>query len=96
MVFVAPSKFFIFLPGDEDDKPSITAEMPAEFHEAIQNAKDTDEVTEETVTTVRTQLGFFNLPLLKPGMIKVRALRNDYLVRLGAVQIMAQNTEAAN
>jgi len=39
MVFVAPSKFFIFLPGDEDDKPSITAEMPAEFHEAIQNAQ---------------------------------------------------------
>ena len=100
-VLVPPSKIFVFLPGDEDEKPSVVADLPqAQIEELIAKNPSADPITDETVTAFRGQIGMLNLPLMQAGMIKVRAVRNDCLVRLGAIKVVAlppsQQKEAAN
>jgi hypothetical protein len=90
---ILPITFWIFLPGDAEDKPSIIAEMP---HEA---AIDFGKVfaqkveTEETFVTLYSQFALTPLHIAQPGILKVRAVRGDQLIRLGGLVIMPAPVE---
>ncbi len=80
--FVSPSKLFVFLPGDEDDKASIEAEIdPA----SVPNLPD--DPNPNAVMAVNAILLLSPLTIKEAGHIKVRAVRGDGLVRLGAIEI---------
>lgn len=90
--FIPPKGFFIFLPGDEDDNPSITAEMPADVAQKLDRMSENAD--EDSIVTARFRANFAGLPLAKPGLIKVRAERDGELIRLGALRFAAQRDEA--
>src|SRR5438105_1290328 len=97
--FVTPIKFWIFLPGDPDDKPSIEAELPEEAtKEAIAGAlklASSNLEPNNAFATIHSNFSFSNLTIQQPGLLKVRAVRGDELIRLGTVLIEAAVPQAA-
>ena len=95
---VMPIKINVFLPGDPDEKPSVQAEMPPE---ATQQAIDSAEALASRANTeaasgfvtANMQLALTPLNISQPGLIKVRAVRGDELIRLGTLAVEAA-TEA--
>jgi hypothetical protein len=93
---IKPIQFAIFLPTDSDDKPSILLQIPDEqTDQAIAKsgylAKDL--ALSEDKNPVYVGLGshttFSPFIIPSPGLIKVRAIRNDKLVRLGSLAVYA-------
>lgn len=80
--FIPPTKFLIFLPGDEAEPSAEYLVDPKHMDAALERAKT--EPTEHGILTAQAQVIFSPLVLKVPGEIKVRALRGDNeLVRLG-------------
>ena len=96
--FIAP-KFVIFLPGDDENKPSIEAELPPEVSEgSLENVKRLHAENVEprnAFATVIANFNFGNLPIPKPGLLKVRVARGQELFRLGTIVIEAAPAPAA-
>jgi hypothetical protein len=90
-VFLAPLKFVVFLPSDPDDKPSIVAELPEQATtEALANAEKRKSVSMDpsnTYASVYLNFNFAMLPITKSGSLKVRAVRENNLFRLGSLKI---------
>jgi hypothetical protein len=88
---VLPIKFWIFLPGDAEDKPAVIAEMPDDYVKA-QIAEGAEFAQKHgpqmAFATVHTQFGFAPFIVSQPGFLKVRALRGDRLIRLGSLDIV--------
>src|ERR1700730_17425735 len=89
---VLPVKFWIFVPGDPDEKPSIEAGMPEEAAEqTIANVKTMAAAAQGTIqqpyATLFSQMILTPFPIREPGILKVRAVRGDRLIRLGALRI---------
>jgi hypothetical protein len=89
--FITPN-FWVFLPGDPDDKPSLTSEMPEEAArqalERVQNSAlpvDKGHIYANTVTNFMFQ----SVPIKTSGLIKVRAVRGEELFRLGTLFVQA-------
>jgi hypothetical protein len=89
-----PIRFAIFLPTDAEDSPSIVMEVPPEqTEEAIAKsgylAKDFSLVDDKDPVFVGlgTQTVFSPFVIPSPGLIKVRAIRDDKLVRLGGLAV---------
>lgn len=89
--FMPPLKFVVFLPSDPDDKPSVVAELPEQAtKDALANAekrKSTSLDPLNTYITVHANFNFAMLPIAKSGLLKVRAVREDNLFRLGSLKI---------
>jgi len=91
---VLPVKINVFLPGDPDEKPSVQAEMPPE---ATQHAVESSEALESrahtkpasSFVTANMQLALTPLTISQPGLILVRAVRGDELIRLGTLVVDA-------
>jgi hypothetical protein len=93
---VWPIRFWIFLPGDAEDKPSIIAEMPQEaIQPAINNAESLAAKfgSEIAFATIYSQFGFAPCVIQQPGILKVRAVRGDRLIRLGSLEIIQAPAE---
>ena len=89
---VLPVRINVFLPGDPDEKPSVQAEMPPEAsQQAVESAKELASrvETEEAAAFVTAYMQFALTPatIAQPGLIKVRAIRGDEMIRLGTMEI---------
>lgn len=86
--FISP-RFWIFFPGDANDKPSIEAIMPEEAgREAL--SKITSSVlpvvgSAKKYANVQANFTIHNLTIQMPGLLRVRAVRGQELVRLGSL-----------
>jgi hypothetical protein len=89
---ITPLKIWIFLPGDEEDKPSIHAESPEQPVAALDATRDArialGGTEERGYVTAYLQFGLMNLELKQPGVVRVRAVRGDHLIRLGALEVL--------
>ena len=85
-------KILIFLPGD-DENPSIEGEISADETKRmteLARANSTPiDLKNQPVTVMRGTFQFSPFVIQKPGPIKVRAVREGKLVRLGALSVMA-------
>lgn len=80
-----PIKLLIYLPGDEENKASITFDFPYEEMRKVPPQQDSE------IKDARLS-GIFNLVLspvniTQEGMIKVRAIRGEDTIRLGSLRI---------
>jgi hypothetical protein len=88
---ILPITFWIFLPGDADDKPSIVAGIaPESAEQVIREGEETAKKLgiENVYGATLAQFSLVGTVIQKPGPIKVRAVRGDSLIRLGAIDIM--------
>jgi hypothetical protein len=92
--FLKPIKFVMFLPGDADDKPSVESELPEEaVKDAVANAEKLKSMaidSKNLFATIHANFNFAHLPIAKPGILKVRAVRGDQMIRLGSLLIEAE------
>jgi hypothetical protein len=98
---LTPVEFAIFLPGDKDE-PSLIVQVPEEgVQRAIENANRTAnaEPEQQEANPVFVDVGnhtvFSPFVISEPGIIMVRAIREDKLVRLGALRVIAAPTTPA-
>jgi hypothetical protein len=87
-LFAPLTKILVFMPGDGDDQPSITADLPTDASQ-LEIPKPNGEHAQPIVRS-GTNLVFSPLPIKQPGLMKVRAVRNNELIRCGLLQIEAQ------
>lgn len=88
---VLPIKFFIFLPGDAEDSPSfVTSHSEEDSKRAMEHARKLAEQigTDAQYVSVHTNFIAAGVPIQKPGLIKVRAVRGDELIRLGTLEVV--------
>lgn len=79
--FVPNVELRIYLPGDDDDKPSIISHAEA-------GGGTVPEASEEnSYLVMRANLTMTNLVLKRAGKIKVRALINGTLIPLGSLPV---------
>jgi hypothetical protein len=91
---ILPVRINILLPGDTEERPSIHAEMPEDAsRQAIESARELAErmgtEASSSYTTALMQFALSPLSLLQPGLMKVRAVRGEDLVRLGSMEIVS-------
>jgi hypothetical protein len=86
---ILPVKFWVFFPGDDEDKPSMQVEAPPEATQQIAIAAAQQKMD---YATAYMHFGIANLVIREPGTMKVRAVRGDELIRLGALQILRAPT----
>jgi hypothetical protein len=86
----------IFLPGDPDDVPSIQAEAVETTDGAIAAATaagkdalhpDAQTPNEDSYVMINHHLKFGQLVIKQPGILKVRAVVGENMVRLGSMSI---------
>jgi hypothetical protein len=90
-VAVPATKIIMVLPGASEDSPSLSLDIPPEVsQEAMQNASKTssDLGIDAVYTTVGGPVVLTNLILPHPGVLMIRAVRGDELIRLGSLQIL--------
>lgn len=88
-----PVELRIYLPGDNDDLPSVKASIPLEKirSEPIPAGQDwTDPVM---TATLHTEIA--PLQIKQEGFLKVRAYRGDLEIRLGALRISVRPPNTA-
>lgn len=88
---VVHPNFWIFFPGDAEDKPSLVIEVPQEASEKA--FEDSKELAKKLGSHTGVAVGQFYFALTgtviqRPGLIRVRAVRDDQLVRLGTLEIL--------
>lgn len=91
---IRPIQFGIFLPGDDDDKPSIILQIPDEKTDAaikkagyLVSDLSLSEAKNPTFVGLGSQTVFSPFIIPGPGLIKVRAIRGDKLFRLGSLAV---------
>jgi hypothetical protein len=87
---ILPTKFMVFLPGDTEDKPSITSEpTEKDARQALAAAHDLaiKLKIEIGLAHIHTQIVIAPLNLTQEGVIRVRAVRGDELIRLGGISV---------
>jgi hypothetical protein len=84
-----PIKIKIFLPGDEDDTPSIEAEipLPPEAKQSADKAVLEAAPGTQPATVVHGEFVLSPFTISKPGPIKVRVVRDEKLIRAGALTV---------
>jgi hypothetical protein len=83
-LFVQPTALRIYLPGDEEEKPSIETEFP--LIEGF--LKDQAPSGENPFVAALARFVVSPLVINRPGTMKVRAVQGDEMVRLGALQVL--------
>ena len=87
------------MPGETEENPSITIDLPAdEMKQAVDQGASSSETT---LVRLGGPVAFANFVIRQPGAVKVRAVRDSTLIRLGSLQVVeGQQTvapeEAAN
>lgn len=81
-----PVTFKIFMPGDEDDSPSIKGEFPMD--EARQYPSDPNVPAQDKRLTVTLRLVLSPVVLHQEGYVKVRAYTENAEVRLGTLKVV--------
>jgi len=81
------TKFVIFLPGDEDDKPSIEVlHAPDQMVSLL--AEDENKMPEHGIIKAHASIMLSPVVFQAPGEVKVRAIiQNDQMIRCGVLPI---------
>jgi hypothetical protein len=86
-----PLRIVVFVPGDPSDKPSIEFEQSAEDASgAIQEAQESRKKipgAEGGIMVTHANLVFAPFVINEAGVIRVRAVRGDELIRLGSLGV---------
>lgn len=83
-----PLELLVYFPGDQDDKPSFTAQFPADRHQLV--TPDPENSPDPLLTTV-LHAEFSPFRLQEEGRIKVRVRRQDgSILKLGALIVRGQ------
>jgi hypothetical protein len=86
---VLPIRYWIFLPGDTEEKPSIVQEHSREKSQnLIKKAEALAARPDAAFTTTYSQFSLIEIPIREPGLIRVRAVRGNELIRLGTLEIV--------
>jgi hypothetical protein len=89
------SKIVAFLPEDSEDHWSLEQTLPDSIHEAaVEEANADVEGQAHGVLTINVHFVVAPLVLKAPGVIKVRAVRGDALVRCGLLNISAPPSQS--
>jgi hypothetical protein len=95
-VFIPNIRLWVFLPGDPDDAPSMQAEAGESIDGAIAAATsaetdalhpDAHGLEEDRYVILHTHIRVSQLTIKQPGVMKVRAVIVDDMVRLGGMRI---------
>jgi hypothetical protein len=85
-------KIKIFLPGDAEDKPSIEGELPYlksdPNHPLLKSMESILSPGDPLYLNLVGQFSFAPLVIKQPGAIRVRAVRGDELIRIGALAVL--------
>jgi hypothetical protein len=87
---ILPIRYWIFLPGDAEEKPSIVEDYPQDkSRDAIKEGEALVARlgTDAAFTTSHSRLSLVDVTIRQPGLIRVRAVRGDELIRLGTLEI---------
>src|ERR1700687_1071273 len=90
-VFIPDTKLLIFMPGDSEDTASIQANVAdIQGGEALRQADSIAGLLpdQKAYVAVRANLIIAPFTVSQAGVIKVRAVHDDKLIRLGAINIM--------
>jgi hypothetical protein len=88
---ISTNKFLVFLPDATGDEPSFRFDVPMGAVEQATNVPGDRPFPGEDVVyaSIGVQFGLQNVVISQPGLIKVRAVRGDRLVRLGSLSVLA-------
>ena len=93
-----PISFMVFFPGDPDERPSVefgsTEQLTAEVIEHARDVAIKSGVDDPKFVTFTTQISLLNIAISQPGYIKVRAVRDNKLIRIGSLRVQASPSEA--
>jgi hypothetical protein len=97
ITFIQKKKLFdpklgirVFLPHDSDDNASIQADMADVADTTIADstkAAGLESLADDSVISLQANLILAPFTILQPGLVKVRVLRQNDLVRLGTLTI---------
>lgn len=94
--FISPV-FWFFLPGDSEEEPSVRASLPEEAGAAALarvSSSDLPVGKEQIYANVHANFTISNIEIKSQGLLKVRAVRGDELVRLGSLFVRSGSAEA--
>ena len=89
-----PLELVVYAPGNKDDEPFFRAPLSADFRKTprpnFETAFDEEDTSEEAdhVLTTMINLQLNEIPVSKPGRIRVRMKRGDTMVRLGSLGVL--------
>jgi hypothetical protein len=89
--FINPERLVIFMPGDSEEAPSISADIKMN-QEPISKLP----VGENQIVGIRATLEFAPFEIRQYGQIKVRIERDKKYVRAGSLAILPQKTAQAD
>jgi hypothetical protein len=90
---IMPFQFLVFLPGDPDDKPTVTVGVDEKsFNTVMHQAADvaTQAGIAMNYAAVHVQFSLNGMNITQSGVILVRATRGDKQIRLGSLLILPQ------
>jgi hypothetical protein len=92
---VLPIRYWIFLPGDTEKPSLVQGHPPDKSQDLIKEAAVLAARlgTNAAFTTTHSQLSLVDVPIREPGLIRVRAVRGDKLIRLGTLEIALASDE---
>ena len=79
----------VFMPGDTEDKASIEGEIKGGSSDAEIRATIESSDSEKPFVQLGTTAIFTSFVINKPGLIKVRILRNSEMHRLGILRVVS-------
>jgi hypothetical protein len=82
---VDPIRLEVYLPGDEDGKPSITTDIPHDNFRNIPESNDPD--AEDVRINAIFHMVLSPVNIIKKGRIRVRAVRGEDIIKLGSLRI---------
>jgi hypothetical protein len=85
-----PLELLVYVPGDADDAPTLRAPVPEDKLTQFRHVKVPPYVGETPWTMLTFQVAFSPIELKQEGALRVRMIRGDEEIELGALRIRAQ------
>jgi hypothetical protein len=85
-----PLELRVYMPGDADDAPTLSAPVPDEMLAKFRGMVPPDDLAGEPLTMLTLQLAFSPILLKQEGAVRVRMIRGNAEIRLGSLRIKAK------
>jgi hypothetical protein len=85
-----PLELVIYFPGDSDDAPGHRVSLATDQVEEFRRKRVSELELDDPRLTMRLDAVFSPMPIKQEGYIKVRMIRGDAEIRLGALRIRTQ------
>ena len=81
----------VYMPGDQDDTPSVSALLPGGFRDEIPVIEEYAQA--DSIVSMIAYLNLSPIEIRQEGLIRVRAYRNDDEIRLGSLRVRYQRPQ---